>query len=75
MLAYPEMVFFIGLKPEVKTRISPVAFSTASSSLRPTTASGGMLKDKKNSVNNKTVELYGSFRKIRYHCEHIYAKK
>jgi len=45
MLAYPEMVFFIGLKPEVKTRISPVACSTASSSLRPTTASGGMLED------------------------------
>lgn len=48
MLAYPEMVFFIGLKPEVKTRMSPVACSTASSSLRPTTASGGMLADRKN---------------------------
>ena len=40
------MVFFIGLKPEVKTKISPVAFSTASSSLRPTTASGGMLPNR-----------------------------
>nr|GME11858.1 bile acid:sodium symporter [Ipomoea batatas] len=36
-------VFFIGLNEEVYTAISPLAFSIASSSLSPTTESGGML--------------------------------
>lgn len=40
------MVFFMGLNVDVKTKMSPVAFSTASSSLRPTTESGGMLPSK-----------------------------
>jgi hypothetical protein len=40
---YPDMLFFIGLNDEVKTRISPLASSKACCSLRPTTDSGGML--------------------------------
>uniref|UniRef100_A0A2P2JTT9 Glutathione reductase n=1 Tax=Rhizophora mucronata TaxID=61149 RepID=A0A2P2JTT9_RHIMU len=39
----PETVFFIGLKVEVKTNISPFACCIACSSLRPTTERGGML--------------------------------
>jgi len=38
-----DMLFFIGLNDEVKTRISPLASSKACCSLRPTTESGGML--------------------------------
>jgi hypothetical protein len=41
--AYLDMLFFIGLNDEMKTRISPLASSKACSSLRPTTDSGGML--------------------------------
>lgn len=41
---YPEIVFFIGLKVEVKTNTSPFACSNACSSLRPTTERGGMLQ-------------------------------
>jgi len=42
---YPEMVFFIGLKLDVKINRSPLVCSIASSSLRPTTESGGMLQN------------------------------
>lgn len=37
------MVFFIGLKVDVNTKISPFACSIACSSLRPTTERAGML--------------------------------
>lgn len=37
-------MFFIGLNVDVKTKMSPFACSTACSSLRPTTDSGGMLQ-------------------------------
>ena len=40
------MVFFMGLNVDVKIKMSPFAFSTASCSLRPTTESGGMLPSK-----------------------------
>ena len=41
------MVFFIGLNVDVKIKISPFVCSSACSSLRPTTESGGMLQRKK----------------------------
>lgn len=46
------MEFFIGLKVDVKTKISPFPCSTACSSLRPTTESGGMLQSRKEQENN-----------------------
>ena len=49
--AYLDMLFFIGLNDEVKTRISPLASSKACCSLRPTTDSGGML------WNNNSLKL------------------
>jgi len=39
------MVFFIGLKLDVKINRSPLVCSIACSSLRPTTESGGMLQN------------------------------
>lgn len=43
IIKYPEMVFFIGVKLEVKISTSLVACSNACCSLSPTTDSGGML--------------------------------
>lgn len=45
---YPEIVFFIGLNVDVKTRTSPLHCLTASCSLKPTTDRGGMLQIKQN---------------------------
>jgi hypothetical protein len=45
-VTYPEMVYFMGLKLEVKTRTSFSHFSTASSSDRPTTDKGGWLHER-----------------------------
>lgn len=51
--AYPETVFLIGLNEDVKTKMSPFAFSKAFSSLRPTKHSGGMLPRNRTSFNFK----------------------
>lgn len=51
--AYPEIVFLIGLNVDVKTKMSPFAFSKAFSSLRPTTHSGGILPSNRSSFNIK----------------------
>lgn len=51
--AYPDTVFFIGLKVDVKTNISPLACSIACSSLRPTTERGGMLHISKHKLIKK----------------------
>ena len=41
---HPEMVFFMGLKEDVNTSTSLLAFSTASTSVMPTVARGGWLQ-------------------------------
>lgn len=58
------MVFFMGLKVDVKTKISPFACSTACSSLRPTIESGGMLqsrKEQENRAKGKETYYYSKF--------------
>jgi hypothetical protein len=50
---YPDTVFFIGLKVDVKINISPLACSIACSSLSPTTERGGMLHIRKHKLITK----------------------
>lgn len=57
LYTYPEMVFFIALKFDVNTTISPLACSMACSSLRPTTDRGGMLQMEDDGVNHSFENL------------------
>ena len=61
LVTHPEMVYFMGLKVEVNTRTSFSHFSTASSSERPTTDSGGWLHEREPNVQRSSSNANTGF--------------